>query len=497
MGFIGRRVARGSFIIFSRDVLANVIALAGSIIVARLLGPDEYGLSSIALIYPGMAISIAGLGISQAIMRFSSATSIKSRSSEYIYSGLMASSISAAVASLTILILSSRLADLLGRPALASGISLLSIYVFSAVIYSSVESSLLGLGRYEDTAIATIARAVVRVSIAIPLALLSFGYIAVLWGLSLGYFIGSFIGFAMILRRSHPTKPQLDRAGELLKYSLPLYLPTIISSPINQVIMGFLALKASDFEMGNLSVANLLVTPLGMVGNALNAAVFSSIPLLIEDNEKLSNAINKSILYTNIIIIPAALGLAMLSKPITLILYGSSYSATPKYLFLILIPYVFNALASGAMTLYANTVGDTVFTGVVALVDTVIRAPVAFEMINLLGILGYLLTSIVVNPITAVITLLLGRKRYGLMLWYKKNLMVALWGITPFTSALILSYFTSEYVGIAIYFVVLILAAKYFISKGEAVEIVELFRDIPIIGHLLQVIGEAVVRKFW
>jgi len=478
-------------------VLANAIALVGSIVVARLLGPDEYGLSSIALIYPGMAISIAGLGLGQAIMRFSSATSIKGRSSEYIYSGLMASSISAAVASLTILILSSRLAGLLGRPALASGISLLSIYVFSAVIYSSVESSLLGLGRYEDTAIATIVRAVARVSIAIPLALLSFGYIAVLWGLSLGYFIGSFIGFAMILKRSPPTKPRLGRVGELLKYSLPLYLPTIISSPINQVVMGFLALKASDFEMGNLSVANLLTTPLGIVGNALGTAVFSSMPLLIGDNEKLSNAINKSILYTNIIIIPTALGLALFSKPITFILYGSSYSATPKYLFLILIPYVFNALASSAMTLYANTVGDTIFTGVVALVDTVIRASVAFEMINLLGILGYLLTSIVVNPITAVITLLLGRKRYGLMLWYKKNFMVALWSLTSFTSALILSYLTSEYVGITTYLTILILTAKHFISKEEVVEMLELFRNIPIVGHILQVIGEAVVKKFW
>lgn len=496
MGIVGRRVARGSFIIFVREVLANLIALIGSIVVARLLGPEEYGLSSVALIYPGMAIAVAGLGLGQAVMRFSSAASIGGGSSEYVYSGLLLSSISAALASLTMLILSPRLAGLLGRPPLASGISILSIYVFSTTLYSSIEASLLGLGRYGDTAVAAIARAATRVSTAVPLALLGLGYRAVLWGLSIGYLVGSSIGLAMLLRCATPVKPRLNHAVELLRYSLPLYIPTLISSPVSQAVTGFLASRASDFEMGNLSVANLLLTPIGLIGGALGTAVFSSIPALADD-EKLRTAVNKAVLYTNMVIIPLALGLAVLSKPMVFLLYGSSYSAAPSYLLLLSVPYIFNALAAGTMTLYANTVGDTLFTGIVTLVDVAIRAPITLAMISILGITGYLVTPIVVNPVTAGITLLLGEKRYSLAPWHRRNAMVALWSLASLALALPASLAVSEHLGAAVYVATLVITANRFIRGEEAREIVELSGSIPIVGGLLQSIGRTMVEKLW
>ena len=49
MGYIGRRIVLGSIWLSVGQLLSTLIAFVGSIIIARLLNPDEYGLIGIAL----------------------------------------------------------------------------------------------------------------------------------------------------------------------------------------------------------------------------------------------------------------------------------------------------------------------------------------------------------------------------------------------------------------------------------------------------------------
>jgi O-antigen/teichoic acid export membrane protein len=50
----------------------NAVSAVGSVVIARLLGPANYGVVSIALIYPLMFSGLADLGLSTAIMRYAS-----------------------------------------------------------------------------------------------------------------------------------------------------------------------------------------------------------------------------------------------------------------------------------------------------------------------------------------------------------------------------------------------------------------------------------------
>jgi len=402
--------------------------------------------------------------------------------------------LSGAAAMFAILALSSNFAALLNRPGISIGISVLSLYAFSVILSSSIESSLLGLGRYEDTALMGAVRIFTRVSTALSLALLGFGYLAVLWGLSLGYAAGALVGLLILLRRSPPARPELSSMRELISYSLPLYFPALASSTAGQVIAGFLAVNATDYEMGNLSVATALLTPINLLIGALSTAAFSSLPLLLDGGERLRLAVEKSISYTNTIVIPTALGFATLASPIVYLLYGSSYGVAPFYLLLLLIPYAYNALAASAMTLYANVVGNTKFTGAITLIDVSLRVPTAIALISRLGILGYLLTPLIVNPITATITLLLGKRKLGFLPSLRRNLAVALWSLAGFTAALP-ARLISDYLAAAIYVAVLAATAKFFVSKGEALEIVELAKSMPIVGYMVHRVGKAVVEK--
>jgi len=138
-------------------------------------------------------------------------------------------------------------------------------------------------------------------------------------------------------------------------------------------------------------------------------------------------------------VVPIALGLAIVSKLATKLIYRPSCILTPLYLTLLLIPYIFQAIPASTVTLYANTVGDTRFTGAIAIIDTAVRAPTAILLINEYGTLGYLVTPIIVNPPIALATILLGMRRYNLTLWMRKNASIALWTLPAFTPAITLS----------------------------------------------------------
>ena len=71
-GRVGVRAVGGGFVLFVGRLAYNAVSAVGSIVIARLLGPANYGIISIALIYPLMFSGLGDLGLSTAIMRYAS-----------------------------------------------------------------------------------------------------------------------------------------------------------------------------------------------------------------------------------------------------------------------------------------------------------------------------------------------------------------------------------------------------------------------------------------
>lgn len=63
--------ARGGFFLFTGNALSLIILAVGSIIIARLLGPENYGVYSLSLVVPSILAGLIDFGISSALIRFS------------------------------------------------------------------------------------------------------------------------------------------------------------------------------------------------------------------------------------------------------------------------------------------------------------------------------------------------------------------------------------------------------------------------------------------
>lgn len=76
---IAKASARGSFFLFVGKTSSTVIMAIASILVARLLGPENYGLYVIAMIPSSFLIAFSDFGISSALTSFARNSTLSKR----------------------------------------------------------------------------------------------------------------------------------------------------------------------------------------------------------------------------------------------------------------------------------------------------------------------------------------------------------------------------------------------------------------------------------
>ena len=70
LGEVAATSAKGSFTLFVGNSVALLVNAAGSILVARMLSPSEYGLFSVSLVIPGLFMLFSDWGVNSALFQF-------------------------------------------------------------------------------------------------------------------------------------------------------------------------------------------------------------------------------------------------------------------------------------------------------------------------------------------------------------------------------------------------------------------------------------------
>jgi len=140
MGFAGKRIAEGSMWLSVGQLISTAVAFAGSIIIARLLTPSEYGLISVALMFPGLLMGLLDFGISEALIRFTPVD----EGGGYLSTAFLFKTLMAVTTSLVTFMLSGYTAQAVGRPYVAPMIRVLSVYVLGEVVTGAASLVLTG-----------------------------------------------------------------------------------------------------------------------------------------------------------------------------------------------------------------------------------------------------------------------------------------------------------------------------------------------------------------
>ncbi|MEN3000043.1 MAG: oligosaccharide flippase family protein [Acidilobaceae archaeon] len=393
---MGERLARGAALLSFGSLFSLFLSAAGSIVVARELGPAQYGLVTIAMIMPNFLFVLLDFGLLVAMTRYASMGRLEAVSTATVLRVLLA-----LIAGLANFSLAPFFASLIGRPEIVDLVRLLSLFAVTHFLFSSANYTLVGMGRYAESVLANVLFTSLKVLLAIALVLAGYG----VFGALLAHVIAGLLVHvptflrALLLLGSLRFSPLAMR--ELLLYSVPLYLPYLISAPLVQLYYSFMVSVSSNEEVGNLSVAYNFLAPLNALGSALSASVLSVLPSLAT-REELERIVRNALKLTSLLLPSLSLGLVLLSQPLVALLYGERYQLAPLLLSVYMVGYLLAPLGSLLWQPYFASLGRGTVVLKAYLIQYVLAAPLYLGLTYAAGVLGYVAAGILASALSTL-----------------------------------------------------------------------------------------------
>jgi len=405
---MGKVSATGSFQLFIGKSTSTIIMAIGTIILARLMLPAEYGLYTIALV-PSLTISLFhDWGISVAMAKYIAQYKAINKNEDIrdiIAIGLIFKVATGLALSLLSLFLASFIATtIFNRPETAPLISIASIAILSQSLLTASQSNFTGFERMKLTSFTMICQSIIKSTVAPLLVLVGYGAIGAVLGYTFSLLVAAILGLTMLyfllfknLKKSSPRRTdKIKTLKTMLRYGVPLSISTILGAFLIQFYAFLMVFYCSNVMIGNYQIAINFASLLTFFTFPIATVLFPAFSKLDPQNEPrlLKTVFTSSVKYTAMLLVPATAAVMVLSKPMISTLFGEQYVYAPFFLTIYVIGNLFSGLGSLSMGTLLTGLGETKTLMKLSLLTLLIGLPLAFLLIPNLGIIGVILGTL-------------------------------------------------------------------------------------------------------
>lgn len=398
---IAEHSARGGYHLLLGNSLSTAILAIASIIIARLMGPGDYGLFSLVIVVPSFFIGLVDLGVTSAITRFSAKYRAEGRSTEVeniTKTGLLFELIIGISVSIFCLLFSNFLATyLINRSEASFYVRIASILILLQTLSNTLNSIFIGLEKMSNTAITMIIRAITKISLSPLFIILGLSIFGALLGQITCYIVGVIVGLVIlrfnIFKKPMKFKINTDILKALLKYGLPLYVSGIIGLIMSQYKTIVTAYFASNVEIGNFQVTSLFATAMSLLAQPFTA-LFPAFSKLDKENSYLNHFFRRAVKYTAMIYVPLSIAIAVMSKDFVLTFFGPEYNLAPIFVSFSILSHLSAGLGSSILRLLFNGIGRTDISLKATALHLLLLIPLAPLFSAFYGIMGLIAASI-------------------------------------------------------------------------------------------------------
>jgi O-antigen/teichoic acid export membrane protein len=414
---IAEKAARGGFFLFVGSALSTVILAIGAILIARFLGPANYGLYTLTLVMPTVFNSLADAGMNAALMRFPAKLRSEGNylaSNRAIRLGFQLKLSLSLIAFLICYFGAEAITtNLLNRPELTPYLQLAGAIIIFQAFLDAASNSFIGLDLMNYSASIQILYSVVKSVLAPALILLGFGIGGAITGCVLGACVAGIVGTTILFgkyARSRNTHVQAGisqhgvKLNDLLDYSLPLYVATIFTVLFAQYQNLVLARLATNTQIGNFNAAWSFNSLLTILVYPISIAIFPMFSKMNPENQRsdLARAYVLAVKYTSLILIPAAMAVMVLSQDLVLLTYGKGYLLAPQYLAVLAALYLLNGIGLNVIGSFLNGVGFTRTNLKMNALEFAVYLPLGPGLTWLWGPYGLLIAFITCNAVSTL-----------------------------------------------------------------------------------------------
>lgn len=314
----------------ARSIALRVAGQLTTIVVVRIVSPDEFGIWALAITVHSIVSNLADLGVASLLIRRDTDKAELAPSASFI--GIAVGALLATI----VFTAAPLLASLLGAAEAAPVIRVMSLSVFFTGLFAVPNSLLAREFRQNTVFFASMASLVVSNSTLILLALAGAGPLAFAWSTVLGQFVGGLIIYYKA--GWYWPRPELQAVRALLKFGTPLAIANVVNFTYLSIDYAVVSHFKGPTALGTYLLAfNVASWPYAVLGGSINGV---SMPALsgTRGHIELEHKVRTITQTVALVGFPAAAMLTALSKPLVTFLYGSKWTEAANTLPL-LAPY--------------------------------------------------------------------------------------------------------------------------------------------------------------
>ncbi len=289
---------RQSAITVVSTFLSSGLGAVYYLVLARQLGPAQYGLFSIVIATLGVVLPFADLGLGQSLIRFVSANKTDRKYFPFVNLALKIKLVSGSIALVIFLSLSPFIARFIfHQPALANLLPWVGLAVSGQILFFLILAIFQGTQRFELWGGFQVGVNLIRLLLVLPLLFLAkFSVAQALGVFALSYFLGFGLSLLFTNRKflgSAPTSSQVKLFWNFNKWTAAVGVLTAVASRIDILLAArFLSLT----QVGVYSLATIMVAFLPQLAAAIGAVTTAKFAGF-NDPESSKKYLGKAVLF--------------------------------------------------------------------------------------------------------------------------------------------------------------------------------------------------------
>ena len=314
---------------------AQGIQFVVSIVLAKLLTPEEYGIVGLITIFITIANVFVQNGFNTALIQKKSADDTDFSSVFYLSLGV------AGIMYAILFAAAPLIADFYEEPELVMIVRVLSAVLFFGAVTSVQNAAVARRMEFRGLFFATLAAVIISGALSIGMAYKGMG----VWSL-VGQQLSYYFFLMLVLFRTVSWKPKLlfsiERVKTLFSFGWKLLCSSLLDTVYNN-IYGLVIGKAYNNEMlgyynrGD-QFPKLITNNLGVAIQSVMLPAFSANQ---SDKQKVKTMVRRSIVTSSFAILPMMAGLIAVAKPMVLVLLGEKWLPCVPFLQLMCVAYSF------------------------------------------------------------------------------------------------------------------------------------------------------------
>lgn len=397
LGGILKQSAKGSFILMIGQILSTLILAIGVLIVANLLGQEDFGLLNTAMAPVSIAMIFQDMGVNSALIKYISQNRYEKNRGNlkvFLESGLILTFITSFMLAGIVFVSSGYLADqVYGIVELEPLIRYLSLLIIGQSFLTTAYGITVGYERMELRSGLQVFYSFMKSIVAPVLVYMGYGVFGAILGELVPVLITGALGLFFILliylkeREYGGSLSFVEATKMIVGYSSPLFFSRVLTGVQPHIYTSLLVIAFGRVMTGNWNAVLRFSALLAFVTMPISTTLFPLFSKLENKIDELKFIYQNSVKFSTLFAYPIAVAIIVLSDQISNVLL-SKYEYASFFLKIYMLTFIWIGIGSNSNGALLNSHRMTKETFQITIVQFLITIPASFYIIPRYGVLG-------------------------------------------------------------------------------------------------------------